>query len=229
MVAGRLAFYEWACLTARRAGCSLRRPVGFAPSTCAQVHRIIGHIVHGSLALRSVTGLMLIGCALLRSVRGRCGEPRVGGLCRLHECACALGCACVEWGRGIGRIDFRASPNANRPDSCARMQAAHREKQNPQSRKPRRLTHRIDRMDRPPMHATGCGRFRLVGRHFPQVHTIRPARPRRRQLASTHCCRTRRVRRIASLCCPPRVAGPSRASSAARRAWTGCGVMHGLQ
>ena len=59
---------------------------GFAPSTCAQVHRIIGHIVHGSLTLRSVTGLILIGCALLRSVRGRCGEPRVGGLCGLHEC-----------------------------------------------------------------------------------------------------------------------------------------------
>jgi len=54
---------------------------GFAPSTCAQVHRIIGHIVHGSLTLRSVTGLMLIGCALLRSVRGRCGEPRVGRIC----------------------------------------------------------------------------------------------------------------------------------------------------
>ena len=122
-------------------------------------------------------------------------------------CACDLGCACVGWGRGIGRIDFRASPNANRPDSCARMQAAHREKQNPQSRKPKRLTRRIDRMDRPPMHATGCGRFRLVGRRFPQVHTIRPARPRRRQLASTHCCRTRRVRRIASLCFPPRPRG----------------------
>ena len=62
------------------------------------------------------------------------------------------------------------------------------------------------------MHATGCGRFRLVGRRFPQVHTIRPARPRRRQLASTHCCRTRRVRRIASLCFAFRrghVAGPS--------------------
>jgi len=30
----------------------------------AQVHRIIGHIVPRSLTLRSVTGLMLIGCAL---------------------------------------------------------------------------------------------------------------------------------------------------------------------
>ncbi len=92
MVAGRLAFYEWACLTARRAGCSLRRPVGFAPSTCAQAHRIIGHIVHGSLSLRSVTGLMLIGCALLRSVRGRCGEPRVV----LRACSCGSCGACSK-------------------------------------------------------------------------------------------------------------------------------------
>jgi hypothetical protein len=71
---------------------------GFAPSTCAQVHRIIGHIVHGLLSLRSVTGLMLIGCALLRSVRGRCGEPR-GGMSVVHVRVGAVGL--VRRGRSI--------------------------------------------------------------------------------------------------------------------------------
>ncbi len=141
-------------------------------------------------------------------------------------CACDLGCACVGWGRGIGRIDFRASPNANRPDSCARMQAAHREKQNPQSRKPRRLTRRIlsngstaNARDRMRQVSLGWPRF-PASAHDPTSSASPP--PARLDALLPH--KARAAHRFASLCFPPRPRGRAVPAPAQRPVGRGLGV-----